>query len=117
MNSSGGLGGGQLGGGGTGTLQTSNIGNGPTLGGGGIIGVASTSKDSGIKEFNDKSEYDEWYFVYDPKLEQATAAFGGASGAGIVVAAPTVQGQGQGSGSGSPNPSASPNPSPAPRPQ
>ncbi len=110
-NSSGG--GGQGGGGNLGSLQTSNIGTGQTIGGGAIIGVASVSKDSGIKEFNDKSEYDQWLFVYEPKLEQATAAFGGAAGAGITVAEPTVQGQGGGSGSPS-NPSASPSPSPTP---
>ncbi len=109
-----GLGGTQLGGqtgapGQVGSLQTSNIGNGQTFGGGGIIGVASVSKATGIKEFNDKSEYDEWLFVYEPKIEQATAAFGGAAGAGIVVAAPRAN-----SGSGNPNPSGSPSPSPTP---
>ncbi len=64
-----------------GTLQTSNIGNGQTVGGGQIMGVASVSKKEGIKEFNDKDHYDEWYFVYDLRLEQS-------GGTGVTVAAP-----------------------------
>jgi hypothetical protein len=67
-------------------------GTGQTIGGGGIIGVASVSKKTGIKEFNDKNEYDEWYFVYDPRLEQSAAAFGGSSMAGIIVASPRAGG-------------------------
>lgn len=65
-----------------GTLTTSNIGNGQTAGGGFIIGVASNSKGEGIKEFNDTNHYNEWLFVYDPRLEQA-------NGNGITVAAPS----------------------------
>ncbi|HEX2330854.1 MAG TPA: hypothetical protein VHN74_19175, partial [Candidatus Angelobacter sp.] len=94
-----------------GSLKTSNIGNGPTIGGGAIIGVASTSKKSGIKEFNDTSQYNEWLFVFDPRLEQASAGAAGAAGgvvasanAGIAVAAPRAGGS---AGSG-PSPSPSP---------
>lgn len=104
-----------LGGGGTGgagALRTSNIGNGPTIGGGGIIGVASTSKQTGIKEFNGNSEYDQWLFVYDPKLEQATASFGGAADAGIVIAAPRAGA----AGNEGPTPGGSPAPSGSPAP-
>ncbi|HEX7289067.1 MAG TPA: hypothetical protein VF532_22980 [Candidatus Angelobacter sp.] len=76
---------------------------GQTIGGAGIIGVASTSKLTGIKEFHDSNHYDEWLFVYDPRLEQATGAAGGATGgggnAGIIVAAPRAGGSGS-SGSG-----------------
>jgi type II secretory pathway pseudopilin PulG len=68
-------------GGNLGTLTTSNIGNGQTVGGGQIIGVASTSKKQAIKEFNDKDHYDEWYFVYDLRLEQS-------GGTGVTVAEP-----------------------------
>jgi type II secretory pathway pseudopilin PulG len=68
-------------GGSLGSLQTSNIGNGPAIGGGQVIGVASTSKKEGIKEFNDKDHYDEWLFVYDLRLEQS-------GGTGVTVAAP-----------------------------
>ncbi len=94
-------GGTQQGAGNLGSLKTSNIGNGPTIGGGAIIGVASVSKKSGIKQFNDTSEYDQWLFVYDPRLEQATGATAGAAGgivasanAGITVASPRAGGSG-----------------------
>jgi hypothetical protein len=75
-----------------GSLTTSNIGNGQAGGGGQIIGVASVSKKTGIKEFNDKDAYDDWYFVYDLRLEQS-------GGTGVTVAAPRVNG---GSGTGDP---------------
>ncbi len=45
------------------------------------MGVASVSKKHGIKEFNDKDEYDQWYFVYDPRLELS-------GGSGVTVATP-----------------------------
>jgi type II secretory pathway pseudopilin PulG len=104
-------GGGGTGDGGTGTLQTSNIGNGPTIGGGQIMGVASVSKKHGIKEFNDKDEYDQWYFVYDPRLEPN-------GGSGVTVAAPRAGGSATGSSGGSKNPDAQPTPvqTPAPTP-
>ena len=68
-----------------GSLTTSNIGNGQTVGGGQIIGVASVSKKQSIKEFNDKDHYDEWYFVYDLRLEQS-------GGTGVTVAEPRAGG-------------------------
>ena len=64
-----------------GSLATTGIGNGQTVGGGQIMGVASVSKGKSIKEFNDKDEYDQWYFVYDLRLEQS-------GGTGVTVAAP-----------------------------
>jgi type II secretory pathway pseudopilin PulG len=64
-----------------GSLATSNIGNGQTIGGGQIIGVASVNKGKSIKEFNEKDHYDEWFFVYDLRLEQT-------GGTGVTVAAP-----------------------------
>jgi type II secretory pathway pseudopilin PulG len=85
----GGLGSGGLGASGTpqagpsgqmGTLTTQNIGSGTGAGGGPIMGVASMSKKTSIKEFNGNNEYDQWLFVYDPRLEQSTG--------GITVAAP-----------------------------
>jgi type II secretory pathway pseudopilin PulG len=93
-----------------GTLVTSNIGSGPTLGGGQIIGVASVSKKQGIKEFNDKDEYDQWYFVYDLRLEQS-------GGSGITVAAPRAGGNATGSSGASKNPDAQPTPVQTPSPQ
>ena len=64
-----------------GSLNTTGIGNGQTVGGGQIMGVASVNKGHSIKEFNDKDEYDQWYFVYDLRLEQS-------GGTGVTVAAP-----------------------------
>jgi len=64
-----------------GSLTTTNIGNGQTIGGGQIIGVASVNKNQAIKEFNEKDHYDEWFFVYDLRLEQS-------GGTGVTVAAP-----------------------------
>lgn len=112
----GGVGGGQVG-----SLTTSNIGNGQTVGGGQIIGVASTSKKQAIKEFNDKDHYNDWFFVYDLRLEQA-------GGTGVTVAAPRAgvdtsggqQGQQQQNGTPAPGtgpqggpPSGSPTPVPS----
>jgi type II secretory pathway pseudopilin PulG len=95
-----------------GSLNTSGVGGtGKQIGGGGIIGVASVSKKTGIKEFNDKNEYDEWYFVYDARVEKAAAALGGSASAGIIVASPRIGGT---AGSGL-DPSASSSPSPAPQ--
>lgn len=99
-----------LGGGGTvGSLTTSGIGNGQTVGGGQIIGVASTKKAQGIKEFNDKDHYDEWYFVYDLRLEQS-------GGTGLTVAAPRGAGTATGAtgasgATGAQNPPSAVNPS------
>jgi hypothetical protein len=92
-------------------LTTNNIGNGPTIGGGQIMGVASVSKKHGIKEFNDKDEYDQWYFVYDLRLEQS-------GGSGVTVAAPRAGGNTTGSSGGTKNPDAQPTPvqTPAPTP-
>jgi hypothetical protein len=98
-----------------GSLTTSNIGNGQTAGGGQIIGVASTSKKQSIKEFNDKDHYDEWYFVYDLRLEQSGST-------GVTVAEPRVGATTTGGGtsgaspagtnSGQPQPTGTPQPPP-----
>lgn len=96
-----------------GTLTTQNIGtSGPgPQGGGPIIGVASTSTDKSIKEFNDKAEYDKWMFVYDPRAEQAGAG-------GVVIASPPGSGSSAGSQSipqpiqSVRTPAATPSPSP-----
>jgi type II secretory pathway pseudopilin PulG len=78
-----------------GSLTTTGIGNGQTVGGGQIMGVASVSKGHSIKEFNDKDEYDQWYFVYDLRLEQS-------GGTGVTVAAPRGGASATGSSSGTP---------------
>ena len=43
---------------------------GPTFGGGPIVGVVSTSKKDGIREFNHKKKYEEWQFIYDPSTDR-----------------------------------------------
>jgi len=43
------------------------------LGGGGIAGIASKSKEESIKLINEKNHYNEWEFVYDPRFEAQTA--------------------------------------------
>ncbi len=106
--------GGQLG-----SLQTSGIGNGQQIGGGQVIGIASVNKAQSIKEFNDKDHYDEWFFVYDLRLEQA-------GGTGVTIAAPRAgtvtdsssSGQGQPAGTaGQPVPQPIGTPTPPPVPQ
>lgn len=44
--------------------------SGKTLGGGPIIGVASTSEAKSLKEINKKNHYNDWEFVYDPRFDQ-----------------------------------------------
>jgi len=44
--------------------------NGQVFGGGPIVGVASISKKKTIREFNKKSKYNEWQFVYDPSADR-----------------------------------------------
>jgi competence protein ComGC len=45
--------------------------NGQTFGGGAILGVASTDKkDKTIREFNSKTHYTDWYFIYDPNNDR-----------------------------------------------
>ncbi|HTJ30595.1 MAG TPA: hypothetical protein VL346_08850 [Acidobacteriaceae bacterium] len=44
--------------------------NGQTFGGGGIIGVESTSTKKSILEYHKKSHFNEWEFVYDPMADQ-----------------------------------------------
>jgi len=73
--------------------------------GGGIAGVASKYEAEGIKLYNEKSAYQEWEFIYDPKNDRA---LGGGMGMGGMM--PGMQGQtgtmqqqgafGQGQGTG-----------------
>ena len=95
----------------------------PAQGGGFIIGVASKSKETSIKEFNSSNEYDQWLFVFDPRLECAQPAGASATpspcqGNGITIASPRSGGAPPGNPPG-PLPSVSPtavppNPSPTP---
>lgn len=50
--------------------------NGPTFGGGPILGVASLSKNKTIRVFFDKSHYNDWWFVYTPALDRGGLLIG-----------------------------------------
>jgi hypothetical protein len=54
---------------GSSTLGSSQIGSGQIIGGP-IIGVATTNKDTTIREFNKKKKYKDWVFIYDPAQDQ-----------------------------------------------
>lgn len=43
---------------------------GPTFGGLPIVGVASTSKEKSIRQFNKKDHYNQWQFIYDPSSDR-----------------------------------------------
>ena len=45
---------------------------GQTYGAGGIVGVASASKAKSIREFDKKSNYNKWMFIYDPTQDRGT---------------------------------------------
>jgi hypothetical protein len=55
-----------------GNSSTSSSGQGQTFGGGGIIGVESTSPKVAILEYKKKKHFNEWEFVYDPAMERLT---------------------------------------------
>ena len=55
--------------------SAANSGNGTSgsntqFGGAPIVGVASTSKDTTIREYDHKKKYNQWQFVYDPTFDQ-----------------------------------------------
>jgi type II secretory pathway pseudopilin PulG len=54
----------------SGSSSSSGQGNNQVFGGGPIVGVASTSKDATIREFNKKKKYNQWQFVYDPTTDR-----------------------------------------------
>ena len=61
--------------------------------GGGIAGVASKLEAGSIKVYNERSAYNEWEFIYDPKNDKS-AALAGAALAG-AAAAPSESGRSQ----------------------
>jgi type II secretory pathway pseudopilin PulG len=78
--------------------------NGPTFGGGPILGVASTSKDKTIRVFYDKNHYNDWLFIYLPQADLGGLltgpvslngpAAGNLGGLGQSVIGGQIQGQG-----------------------
>jgi type II secretory pathway pseudopilin PulG len=65
-----GSGGSGFGGSGFGSSTSGN--NNQTFGGGGIIGVESTSPKPTILEYKKKKHFNEWEFVYDPQADRMT---------------------------------------------
>lgn len=59
--------------------SNSSSGNNQTFGGGGIIGVESTSPKATILEYKKKKHFNEWEFVYDPQADRIM--IGGNAGA------------------------------------
>jgi type II secretory pathway pseudopilin PulG len=60
----------------SGVFQTTGSQGADAMGGGPIIGVASVSNRKGVHEFNGKSKYSEWYFVYDPSQDHGIQMHG-----------------------------------------
>jgi type II secretory pathway pseudopilin PulG len=88
----------------------------PVQGGVVIIGVASKSKETSIKEFNGTNQYDQWLFVFDPAHEcqqpaGASATPAPCQGNGIIIASPRSPSAPPGNPPG-PLPSVSPTPVP-----
>jgi type II secretory pathway pseudopilin PulG len=73
--------------------------------GGALIGVASLSEKEGLREFNEKTHYNEWYFVYDPSVDRGgmiTGPYTGKVFAGATGGLGTAPGGAAGTGLGVP---------------
>jgi type II secretory pathway pseudopilin PulG len=82
--------------------------NGPTFGGGPILGVASASKQKSVRVFFEKNRYNDWLFIYVPNADRGGLLTGpvnpGASTGNLGGIAPGVGGAlPQGQGPGQPN--------------
>jgi len=97
------------------------------FGGGPVVGVASTSKDPSIREFNKKDHYNQWQFIYDPNSDRG-GLLSTPNQPPLQGAVPNQQPGGIGAGVGGPLPASgtsfgSPNvipqqnPQPPPQPQ
>jgi len=54
----------------SGTGTSGGQGSNQVFGGGPIVGVASISKETTVREYNKKKKYNEWQFVYDPTMDR-----------------------------------------------
>jgi type II secretory pathway pseudopilin PulG len=97
--------------------------SGPTFGGGPIVGVVSTSKKEGIREFNHKKKYEEWQFIYDPSTDRGgllstpnQPPLQGAGGAGNQLGQQQQQNQNNSPFSSQPSPGMLNNPNSNPPP-
>jgi type II secretory pathway pseudopilin PulG len=62
---------------------SSPLGTGQTFGGGPIIGVAGTKNQASLKTWNDKNNYKDWEFYYDPRFDVQQALTQGVQGVGL----------------------------------
>jgi type II secretory pathway pseudopilin PulG len=83
------------------------------FGGGPIIGVASTSHKTSIREFNKKNHYNDWFFIYDPSLDRGGLIKGPAQSP-LAGAGGSVVGQPGATGIGGINQSPGPGPATMP---
>ncbi len=80
--------------------------------GGGIAGVASKLEAQGIKVYNERTKYNEWEFVYDPRKDMTNPMMAGPQ----LGVQPQPGNSPQTGFQPSPSPSPGPNPpSPGPR--
>jgi len=93
---------------------SSNQLSGRTFGGGAIVGVSVPLEKESLKEFQQKTHYNEWQFVYDPTMDPTLR---GGTGAGAATGIPGAAGNlpggigGLGQGIGGLNPGTTNNPS------
>lgn len=71
-------------------------------GGGGIIGVVSSSTETSMAVYNERNRYDEWLFVYLPQATQPGHSTGVPGDRGGVQPVPGGAGGGFGNGTGQP---------------
>jgi hypothetical protein len=75
------------------TPQTAQTGPTNAIGTGGLVGVASMSKDPSIKIYKDRQKYSEWEFIFD--LKSATQGQGQNGQPGLGQGAPGANQNGQ----------------------
>ena len=99
--------------------------NGPVFGGGPILGVASTSKSTTIRECNKKNHYNDWLFIYDPSSDRGGLlntcwqqnTMQAAGGMGQPGGVPGQQPQPNAGPGVTPQPQPPPQPGPSPNPE
>jgi type II secretory pathway pseudopilin PulG len=77
-----------------GGTPAASLGSGPTFGGAPIIGVAGTKDQSSIKAWNDKTNYRDWEFYYDPRFDVQQGVPGGVGQPVNPASGTNPQGQG-----------------------
>jgi type II secretory pathway pseudopilin PulG len=79
-----------------------------------IVGVASTSEQTSLKEVDGKTKYSDWEFVYDPSLDASRGGAGANNGQGQGLGNGNNGGRGNPGNFGNPNGGGNPNPTPRP---